>query len=242
MENNYLQEALPFLKEVEKKRQKQFEDYFRTAPLWLVDAMVVERIPAGTIFIRENEPVDTIYFVGSGRVKATDYRISGITFDFMKPQNMLALGGMEVLMELDEYKTTLQTETDCILVKLARTKYEKWLHSDMEALRLETKISTAALLEEVRRNRLYLFLEGVGRLAFLYVELYENHNQNGVLCIKESRASMAGETGLCLKSISRAIRKFVEDGLITKNGNQIRINAKQYEGLKKVIDEKIDRV
>ena len=103
MENKYLYEVLPFLKNVEKKRRKQFEGYFRTAPLWMLDAMVVETIPAGTIFIRENEPVETIYFVGSGKVKATDYRISGITFDFMKPQNMLALGGMEVLMEIDEF-------------------------------------------------------------------------------------------------------------------------------------------
>ena len=242
MENKYLHEVLPFLKNVEKKRRRQFEDYFRTAPLWLIDAMVVETIPAGTIFIRENEPVETIYFVGNGKVKATDYRISGITFDFMKPQNMLALGGMEVLMEIDEFKTTLQAETDCILVKVARAKYEKWLNSDIEAFRLEAKISATSLLEEVRRNRLYLFLQGADRLAFLYVELYETHNKNGVRRIKESRTSMADETGLCLKSISRAIRKFLDEGLVTKNGNQILINPEQYEGLKKIIEEKIDRV
>ena len=47
---------------------------------------------------------------------------------------------------------------------------------------------------------------------------------------------------LCLKSISRAIRKFLDEGLVTKNGNQILINPEQYEGLKKIIDEKIDRV
>ena len=242
MEHKYLHEALPFLKQIEKKRQKQFEIYFQSAPLWLIDAMVVETVAAGTVFIHENEPADMIFFVGSGKVKATDYRISGIAFDFMKPDDMIALGGMEVLMGLDTYKTTLQAETECILVKLTRAKYEKWLNSDLEAFRLEARITCASLLEEERRNRLYLFLQGADRLALLYVELYEKYNKNGVLHIRESRMSMADATGLCLKSISRAIRKFAEDGLVTKSGNQILISQEQYKGLREIIDEKIDRV
>lgn len=240
MEHKYLYEVLPFLKQVEKKRQRQFEEYFRSAPLWVMDALQVEKIEAGTVFIHENEPANMIFFVGSGRVKATDYRISGVAFDFMKPDNVIALGGMEVLMDLKTYRTTLQAETECVLVKLTRTKYEKWLCSDLEAFRQEAKLTCTSLLEEERRNRLYLFLQGADRLALLYVELYEKYNKNGTLYIKESRMSMADETGLCLKSISRAIRKMAEDGLITKSGNQILISQEQYQGLKQSICEKID--
>ena len=34
MENNYLAKILPFLNEMEKDRREQFEQYFRTAPMW----------------------------------------------------------------------------------------------------------------------------------------------------------------------------------------------------------------
>ena len=241
MERNYLHEMLPFLTQIEKKRQEQFEIYFHSAPLWVMEALEVENIAAGTIFIHENEPADMIYFVGIGKVKATDYRVSGIAFDFMKPDNVIALGGMEVIMEQGTYKTTVQTETDCVLVKLSREKYEKWLYSDPETFRLEAKLTCHSLLEEERRNRLYLFLQGADRLALLYVELYEKYNKNGTLYIKASRTSMADETGLCLKSVSRAIRKFSEAGLVTKNGSQLQISKKQYEGLKKIVSDKIDR-
>ena len=166
---------------------------------------------------------------------------NGIAFDFMKPDNVLALGGMEVIMEIENYRTTIQAETDCVLVKLSRAKYQKWLYSDPETFRLEAKITCFSLLEEERRNRLYLFLQGADRLALLYVELYEKYNKNGILYLKESRTSMADETGLCLKSVSRAIRKFSESGLVTKSGNQILISKEQYEGLKKIVNEKIDR-
>ena len=70
----------------------------------------------------------------------------------------------------------------------------------------------------------------------------EKYNKNDILCIGESRQNMADETGLCLKSISRAIKKFQADQLIAKKGNQICIDRKQYERLKRIVDEKIGNV
>lgn len=242
MKHTYLHDVLPFLQNLERERQKQFEHYFRSAPLWLMELFQTEQMEAGTIFIRENEPADTIYFIVKGRVKATDYRVSGIAYDFMKPRELLALGGMEVILGLDRYQTTLQTETDCIAAKLPRAQYEKWVYSDMEAFRLEARLTCASLLEEERKNRLYLFLEGADRLAVLFVDWYEKYSRNELLLINESRQNLADETGLCLKSISRAIKKFQAEQLITKKGNQILVNQKQYEGLRRTVDEKIGRV
>lgn len=242
MKHTYLHNVLPFLRELEREKQKQFEAYFRTAPLWLMDLFQNEVMEAGTIFIRESEPADTIFFVARGKIKATDYRVSGIAYDFMKPANLIALGGMEVILGKDTYQTTLQTETTCIVAKLPRAQYEKWIYSDMEAFRLEAKLTCASLLEEERRNRLYLFLDGADRLAVLFSDWFEKHQKNDILYINESRQNLADETGLCLKSISRAIKKFQSDGLITKKGNQIMVNHKQYEGLKKTVAEKIGSV
>ena len=224
MKHTYLHDVLPFLRELEREKQKQFEAYFRTAPLWLMDLFQSEIMEAGTTFIRENEPADTIFFVARGRVKATDYRISGIAYDFMKPMNLIALGGMEVILGQDTYQTTLQTETECIVTKLPRAQYEKWIYSDTEAFRMEAKLTCASLLEEERRNRLYLFLEGADRLAVLFSEWFEKYNKNGILCIGESR------------------QKFQAEQLIVKKGNQICIDRKQYERLKRTVDEKIGNV
>ena len=56
MKHTYLHDVLPFLRELEREKQKQFEAYFRTAPLWLMDLFQSEIMEAGTTFIRENEP------------------------------------------------------------------------------------------------------------------------------------------------------------------------------------------
>lgn len=72
MGERYLYQKCPFLKEVSQERREQFETYFRTAPDWLIDAFVVEKMKKGTTFIRENNPADTIYFIIEGLIMATD--------------------------------------------------------------------------------------------------------------------------------------------------------------------------
>ena len=51
MKHTYLHDVLPFLRELEREKQKQFEAYFRTAPLWLMDLFQSEIMEAGTTFL-----------------------------------------------------------------------------------------------------------------------------------------------------------------------------------------------
>lgn len=240
MKHKYLYEALPFLKEVDREKQEQFEEYFKSAPLWLMETFYVEEMEKGRVFIKEGEPADTIFFIGKGIIEATDYRVYGIPYDYMQFDKLYAFGGMEFIMDLDTYMTTLRTITDCTVIKIPRAMFEKWLCSDIQAMKHEAKLMGEYLLKEVRNNRLFLFLQGADRLALLFVERYERYNENGVLCVKGNRQNLADETGLCVKSISRSVKKFLDEGLITKEGNQILINQEQYEGLRKIVSMKID--
>ena len=53
MENKYLAKILPFLNEIDPDRRRQFEAYFQTAPMWLMDTFMVEELEKGTIFVQE---------------------------------------------------------------------------------------------------------------------------------------------------------------------------------------------
>ncbi|MCI5648919.1 MAG: Crp/Fnr family transcriptional regulator [Fusicatenibacter sp.] len=240
MKHRYLYDALPFLKDVDRNRQEQFEAYFQSAPLWLMESFQIEEMEKGTVFVREGELAETIFFIGRGIIEAIDYRIYGVSYDYMQFHKVYAFGGMEFLMDLPNYMTTLRTVSDCTVVKLPRVKFEKWMYSDIQAMKREAKLVGEYLLEEGRNSRLFLFMEGSDRLALLLVKRYERYHKNGVLTLKESRQNLADETGLCVKSVSRGIRKFMDEQLITKRGNQILMDADQYERLKKIIQEKVE--
>ncbi len=235
-----LYDALPFLKDVSKDRQEQFKSYFKTAPLWLLDAFQIIELEAGTIFVRENAPVDNIFFIGSGTIEAVDYRFCGITYEFMRFDKVYAMGGMEFIMDLDTYMTTLKTVTRCIVVKIPRPVFERWMRSDIYALKHEAKCVGEYLLEDSRKGRSLLFLQGSDRLAMLFKERYERYAKNGILRVQGSRQDLSNATGLCVKTINRAVKKFSEEGYITKEGHQILINEKQYRALKEIVEAIVD--
>ena len=240
MEAGYLEHAVPFLKKMEEERRQQIVRYFKTAPIWLLESFKVEVMEEGTVFVREGEPVDTIFFVLDGTIKATDYRILGITFDFVRFDKIYAMGGMEIILDLPVYRTTLQTVTKCHVLKIPKAKYEKWIKSDMEALKHEAKMIAEYLLEQGRTSRAFLFLQGSDRLAMLFVQRYESYSQNGILDMNGDRQSLSDATGLCVKTINRSIKKFAESGNITKKGRQIIIDREQYIRLKSIVGAVIE--
>ncbi|HEY9574472.1 MAG TPA: Crp/Fnr family transcriptional regulator [Lachnospiraceae bacterium] len=240
MKNSYLLNAFPFLKTIDESRREQFEKYFENAPVWLIDSFQTEDMEKGTVFVREGEPVDTIYFIASGIIKATDYRFYGITYDFMRFDNVYAMGGMEILMDLNEYRTTLRTVTPCKVLKISKQKFEKWIKSDIKALCYEAKLMGNYLLEQGRVSRAYLFLQGSNRLAMLLADRYERYAKDGVYYLKSKRQDLSDATGLCTKTINRAIKKFADDGVIGKEKTTLIIDKEHYKKLKAIVNEVIE--
>ena len=56
------------------------------------------------------------------------------------------------------------------------------------------------------------------------------------------RQMLSDFTGMCLKTITRSVKKLVEEGLIDKEGKYIVINSEQYacikENLSKILSER----
>lgn len=240
MEKKYLHQILPILEELDTEKRRQIEEYFITAPVWLMESFKIEHMDAGQVFVRENAKVDKVYIIVKGQIKATDYRVLGVAYDFMKFDGTYAMGGMEALMELNHYKTTLETITPCTMISIPYDKYKIWLETDIKALAREAKIVTSYLTEEARQGRIFLFLEGMQRLQYLLLKYYEAGNVDGICELSCTRQSLAEESGLCVKTINRSIRKLQEDGFIGKRGSHITIDEKQYRKIKAAMEKIIE--
>ena len=239
MSHDYLYAALPFLNDIPRERQMDFERYFQSAPLWLLSCLQVEEVRKGVIFIKENEPARMVYLVGRGIVEAIDYRVQGIQYSYMEFRDLYAFGGMEFVMDLDRYKTTLRTKTNCTMVKIEMEKFREWMYSDIRALKYESKLVGEYLLKSARNERVFLMLQGTDRLAMLLINRYEQYQKDGVCQILGGRQNLSDETGMCLRSVSRAVKRFQEDGLLTKEGNRIFISEEQYRLMKEDLESKV---
>lgn len=241
MDNYSLHQMLPFLKEIDRERKGQFETYFSTAPAWLMDSFRIVEMDKNTMFIREGAPADTIYFVGEGMIKATDYRVYGIAFDFTRLEGAYAMGGMEVLMDIDTYLTTIQTIVPSTMLTIPRDEFARWLKSDIKALKQEAKNVANYLYEQGQRSRAYLFLQGADRLALLLVDMYKKYARNSLLSISSTRQELADSSGLCIKTVSRAIKKFEDHNWISRTGNRFTITEDQFKQLQAAVSELIEQ-
>lgn len=230
----------PDIEKMDSERRKRFIEYFSNAPIWLLDNMNVEQVEKGVRFIQEGEPAKSIYFLVTGVVEAIDLRIYGVPFNFKEFRDIHAFGGMEVVLNENEYRTTLQTVTKCVFIKISRPIFEKWLCSDVDALMREARLITKNLLEEGRMDRLFALTQGNDRLALLFLKQYEYYSIGGTLVMHYSRRSIADATGLCEKTVSRGMKFFEENGFITKEKSVITINEKQYEELRERVAKIIE--
>jgi len=241
MEKKYLHQVLPFMKELNSQQREQLENYFMSAPVWLMDAFKIVEMEKGFTFVRENAPVDTIYIIGKGMIKLIDYRIYGIVYDYMRFEGIYAMGGMEVVMDLDTYSTTLQTVTPCTMITIPKAKFEKWLKTDIKALKQEAKAVGEYLLQQGRMGRTFLFLQGADRLCMLFIQRYEQYGRGKSYNIQGTRQELAEQTGLCVKTINRCVKKFEEESLISRRGNKIFMNEEQYLEMKARISKIIEQ-
>lgn len=235
MTRQQLLSKFPILAELPDEKWQQVYAHFKTAPDWLLERISIVTFPAETIFIREGQPAHSIYVVASGSVRAIEYRVLGVQYDFIQFTKVYSMGGMEAIMDLPLYRTTLKTVDPCLAIQLRREDFETWLASDISAMKYEAKLMGEYLLEQGRLAREYMFLPGPERLAKLLLQKYEKHAENGILAINANRQTLANETGFSTKTVNRAVKSLVDGGYITKTDRNITVNSDQYMSLKRLV-------
>lgn len=227
------------LKKLEKESRIYLEKYFRDAPDWLMDAFQVVHMPKNRTFIAEGETADKVYILLKGMVLAVDHRVQEMAYGFIRFQPVEVFGVMEIMLELDEYKTTLMTTRDSVLLRTSREKFEKWIKNDINAFRMETKKVGTYLLEEVRKERLYVLVQGVERVYLVLHELYQTYARDGVLRIYMSRKDFSEATGVSERTITRTLKDLEQKGFLTRDGWNLVINKEQYLMLRALIEDKM---
>lgn len=234
-------EKLVALQNTLKGSDKEYlEKYFKNAPMWLLDSFKIVRMEKDHVFIREKTEVDTVYVLVEGIVKALDYRIFGIVYNYMWFYPIKTFGSMEILLDLQNYMTTLTTVTPCTMLVISKDKFEKWMRNDINTVLLETKSMGSYLLEQARKERIFLFSQGVDRVILLFMHLYEKMAENGKCILKFTRQDIADQSGLSIKTINRSIKKIEEEGYISREGNKIIILESQYKMMQDYITDKVE--
>lgn len=240
MNSTKQKEILALFETLEPKVKNYMKEYFKNAPEWVYDSCSIVTLDKNDIFIMEDSNVQNIYILVDGFVKATDFRIQGAIYNFMWFQPVLAFGALEVLLNEKTFKTTLMASTACRLIKLPKVVYEQWIKTDVNMLFTESSQNIWHLMNQSRRERVYLFMQAVDRLAYFMLNYYEQFEVNGNCKVKLTRQELSDCTGVSVKTITRSLANLMEHGCIGKSGNKIFITKERYTKLQEYISERVD--
>lgn len=214
--------------------------YLSNAPYWILDSMQLVYKKKGTMFIEENTPVDYVYILLKGTVRAVDFRIKGVAYDYMWFEPCKTFGAMEIFYKIPLYMTTIMTVTDCTMLVLSKKNYERWIWDDKNALQMEIKSTGNMLLEQNLTGRIFLFLQGMDRIIYFFVRNFDNQKQDNMAVFDISRQEIAERSGFSVKTVNRAVKKMEDEGFITKKGHKILISEGQYLKMKRYLEPIID--
>jgi len=242
MGEGIMSEAEALIKRLDRESQIFLNRYFANAPRWLLDSFQVVKVPKNETFINEGEKADTVYILIKGKVMAVDYRVQEMTYGFITFDPIEVFGAMEILADADRYKTTLETTKDSLFLKISRETFKKWIKNDMNAFQIQTREIIKYLLREVRKERLYVLVQGVERIYLTLYELYRAYGQEDTYSIYISRKNFAETTGLSERTVTRTLKELEEKGYIAREGWNILITYEQYQRIKALIEDKISEI
>lgn len=228
--------------ELGEESREYLTEYFKNAPAWLMNAMQVIKIRKEQTFICEGEAADKIYILLKGKVIGIDYRVKEAAYGYLKFRPVEVFGAMEIMLNMDKYRTTLQTIESSLFLRVDRGTFSKWLENDLNAYRMQSEKTCSYLLEEVRKERLYVLIQGVERIYLALYELYQMHARNGVCNIYVSRRDFMQITGVSERTVTRTITDLVNKGYLSKDGWNIVITREQHKKIKALIENKIQEI
>ena len=209
-------------KYLNKESHMYLEKFLKNAPMWLLEEFHEVNISKDTEFVSENDPANTVYILLTGVVKATDIRVFPVVYDFIRFYPIEIFGAMEFLLREDTYRTTLITVTNCKFLKLSIEQFSKWVLNDINAMKMFTEAMTRYLLDQCRKERLYLFLQGEERVLLFLSDIYEKNGLADEIVINISRNDLAKGTALSVRTVNRTIKELIKEGFLVK-GFQIRL-------------------
>ena len=231
-----INDVMELLKRLPKEQHDYLNRYLSNTPRLVLESMQVVNKEKDVVFVEENTPADYVYILADGVVRAIDYRVQGMAYEYMWFYSVKVFGAMESFLNIPLYMTTLRTVTPCSMLVLSRNNYERWVWKDTTAVKMEVESMGRYLLEQNQVGRAFLFLQGMDRIIFMMVHSYEQRRLTGDMVLNVTRQELAERNGISIKTANRAIKKMEDDNLIGRSGRKIVVTNEQYHRMREYLE------
>lgn len=226
-------------KKLSKNISTKLEELLKNTPnIFNAEASTIS-IKKGTTFIHSYDEANTIYILVKGQVKAVDYHIDEIIYDYTSFEPIEFLGAMEFYMGLTNYITDLETLTDCLFITFTVDTFRSWIEKDTTMMLKLIQIMMNRLNDQARKERTFMFLTAKERIMYLLVSIYHLYHQEGECEVKLTQDELAKRSGINLRTATRSIQSLCEEKLLEKRNRKLYVTKLQCEQMEKILGNRL---
>lgn len=220
------------------KNKSSLANLLISMPVEIRNRCVIKRFPAKSTMIQKDEETKYVYIVISGMLRVVNEFENGKLFGFAYKNPLDFIGMLEVLAEESKMAGTVEAITDCVVLRITKEDFLKWLESD--------HFFSITIAKEIAKN-LYPTAYRIGDVfmnpalytivTFIVQSTKKEIKDERIGLITKKRQQIADELGLSLRTVYRVIKKLKEDNLVTIRKGKIHVHKEQHIKLIKMLEE-----
>ena len=214
-------------KQLENEQAKAF---IEKIPENIKDRCKLKKIEKGKLLVLKGNNIENIYIHFQGKMQVKNEFENGFVYSFADIKPIAYIGAMEIMANQKTYSSTLQTTTECIILKMPKDDFENWINTDQNLTLEVLHFVSKSMYEQSLKTGEVLAYPAICILTNYLINVFENEDKD-VVFLEKTREEIASILGFSVRTINRNLKELKEEKLITVNRKGISITKEQFDKL-----------
>ena len=113
-------------------RNKDAKKFIEKIPSNIKLKCKIRIIEKGKIVVLKGNDIENVYVSCQGKMQVRNEFENGFVYSFASINPIAYIGVMEIMANKQNYSSTLQTSTECIILEIPKSDFIEWITSDQE--------------------------------------------------------------------------------------------------------------
>ena len=211
-------------------RNKDAKKFIEKIPSNIKLKCKIRIIEKGKIVVLKGNDIENIYVSCQGKMQVRNEFENGFVYSFASINPIAYIGVMEIMANKQNYSSTLQTSTECIILEIPKSAFIEWINSDQELTLEVLHFVSKSMYEQSLKTGEVLAYPAICILITYLMNVFESEDKD-IAILEKTREEIGSILGFSIRTINRNLKILKEENLISVNRKSISITREQFNRL-----------
>ena len=211
-------------------RNKDAKKFIEKIPSNIKLKCKIRIIEKGKIVVLKGNDIENVYVSCQGKMQVRNEFENGFVYSFASINPIAYIGVMEIMANKQNYSSTLQTSTECIILEIPKWDFIEWITSDQELTLEVLHFVSKSMYEQSLKTGEGLAYPAICILITYLMNVFESEDKD-IAILEKTREEIGSILGFSIRTINRNLKILKEENLISVNRKSISITREQFNRL-----------